>query len=61
MIQFIKRFARDEDAATALEYAVISGLITAVIMVGALKLEKKTNKDFRKVSDAIDAMCRWNL
>ena len=58
MRQFIKRFVRDEDAATALEYAVISGLITAVMMVGALKLGKKTNKVPRKVSDAIDKLAK---
>ena len=58
MRQFIKRFVRDEDAATALEYAVISGLITAVIMVGALKLGRKTNKVLRKDSDVIDKLAK---
>ncbi len=58
MRQFIKRFVRDEDAATALEYAVISGLFTAVIMVGALKLRKKTNKVLGKDSDVINELAK---
>lgn len=37
MTQFMKRFAKDESGATAIEYGLIAALI-AVFIIGALQL-----------------------
>ena len=37
MTQFMKRFAKDESGATAIEYGLIAALI-AVVIIGALQL-----------------------
>jgi pilus assembly protein Flp/PilA len=37
MLNLLKRFARDESAATAIEYGMIAALI-AIVVIGAIRL-----------------------
>lgn len=53
MMEFIKRFARDEEGVTAIEYGLIAALI-AVVIIGAVRLVGTgLNTTFTSVSDAL--------
>ncbi len=45
-------FARDETGATAVEYAVMVGLIAAIIILTVQILGEETNNAFQSVLDA---------
>ena len=45
-------FARDETGATAVEYAVMVGLIAAIIILAVQILGEETNNAFQSVLDA---------
>jgi pilus assembly protein Flp/PilA len=48
-----KTFAADKEGATAIEYAVIAGLIAVVIMVGAKALGKDLSDLFTSIGTAL--------
>jgi len=48
-----KAFAADREGATAIEYAVIAGLIAVVIMVGARALGNDLSTLFSSIGDAL--------
>jgi pilus assembly protein Flp/PilA len=50
----LRTFAKDEDGATAIEYALMVALIGAVIVVGVGNLGTSTNNKFTSVSETID-------
>ena len=53
MFSFIKRFARNESGATAIEYGLIAALI-ALVLVGALTaLGTKINGTFGNISSSL--------
>ena len=49
----IKRFLASEDGPTAVEYAVMLGLIITVCLVGIQALGTATNKSFNNLSDSL--------
>ncbi|MCX7565078.1 Flp family type IVb pilin [Sulfitobacter sp. F26169L] len=50
----LRTFAKDEDGATAIEYALMVALVGAVIVVGAGSLGTKTNNKFDSVGTTIE-------
>ncbi|PJI49020.1 MAG: Flp family type IVb pilin [Pseudomonas sp.] len=50
-----KAFVADKEGATAIEYAVIAGLIAVVIMVGAKALGKDLSDLFTSIGSALPA------
>lgn len=53
MMNFIRKFRRDEEGATAIEYALIAGLIGVAIIVGAQTLGTNINNKFDAIGKAI--------
>lgn len=53
MIEKLKRFFRDEEGATAAEYAVLVGLIAVAIIAGATLLGGSINDTLDTVSTSI--------
>ena len=54
MPQLLKRFARDESGATAIEYGMIAALI-AVVIIGTLKVVgTKLNAKFSSISSQLN-------
>ncbi len=49
----IQRFWRDQNGATAIEYAVIGALLSIVIVVSATSIGTKLNARFVKVSTGL--------
>jgi len=49
----IRRFIRDEEAATAIEYALIAGLIAAVLVTVLTALGLKIEDVFETISAAL--------
>ncbi len=47
----IRRFLRDEDGATALEYAVIAGLLSIVILAAIAPIGDKLSEVFGQAED----------
>ncbi|MBM1688298.1 Flp family type IVb pilin [Sulfitobacter geojensis] len=50
----LRTFAKDEDGATAIEYALMVALVGAVIVVGVTSLGTSTNTKFSDVATVID-------
>ncbi|GAA6175352.1 Flp family type IVb pilin [Sulfitobacter pacificus] len=50
----LRTFAKDEDGATAIEYALMVALVGAVIVVGVTQLGTSTNNKFTGVATTID-------
>jgi pilus assembly protein Flp/PilA len=50
MTKLLTRFARDETAATAIEYGLIASLVGVAIIVGAGALGSKLNTTFNWIS-----------
>ena len=46
MLEMMKRFVRDEEGVTAIEYGLIASLIAVAIIVGATSLGGKLNEMF---------------
>jgi pilus assembly protein Flp/PilA len=53
MLNAIARFIRDEEGATALEYGIIAGLISVVIVSVLPGIGTKLQVIFQKISDAL--------
>lgn len=51
MVQILKSFARDETAATAVEYGLILALISAAIIGGATTIGIRLNTAFQAPAD----------
>ena len=56
IMQFFKRFIRDEDGATAIEYGLFAALIAAVIVVSVTNIGTKVNAGFVKLEAALPAV-----
>jgi pilus assembly protein Flp/PilA len=54
-LKFIKKFARDEDGATAIEYGLFAALIAAVIVVTVGLLGGNVHSGFTAVNTALEA------
>ncbi|UOA25416.1 Flp family type IVb pilin [Pseudosulfitobacter sp. DSM 107133] len=52
-LKFIKRFARDEDGATAIEYGLFAALIAAVIVGTVATLGTNVHTGFQTVNTAL--------
>ena len=49
------RFFKDEEGATAVEYAIMVALIAIVIIAAVILVGEKANNVFSKVESALDA------
>jgi pilus assembly protein Flp/PilA len=54
MKNLVVRFAKNESGATAIEYGLIAGLISVVIIAALTSLGTKLNTKFMAVSDALN-------
>ena len=52
---FIKKFVRNNKAATAIEYGLIAALIAVVIISGVSVLGTNLNAKFKAVADKVSA------
>ncbi|MDT8420473.1 MAG: Flp family type IVb pilin [Desulfuromonadales bacterium] len=52
-MEWVKRFLKDEEGATAVEYGLMVALIAAVIIVGAKLLGDNTNAKFSEVAGKV--------
>ena len=50
MLKLIKRFLKEEDGVTAIEYGLIAALIAVVIIVGAAAVGTSLNNIFQDIS-----------
>ena len=50
MTQFLNRFAKDESGATAIEYGLIAGLISVVIIVALKTVGSNLTTKFNQIS-----------
>ena len=53
MTQFMKRFAKDESGATAIEYGMIAALIAVAIITVVGSIGGKLNTAFTKVNTGL--------
>ncbi|MGH8540286.1 MAG: Flp family type IVb pilin [Stenotrophobium sp.] len=60
MLQNIKQFIRDEEGATAIEYALIVGLIAVVVAVVLITLGGSLTTLFSKVSTCVSSPSAGN-
>jgi pilus assembly protein Flp/PilA len=49
----ILEFIRDERGATAIEYSMIGGIVSIVILAGVLSMGSSTNSRFSAFADAL--------
>lgn len=54
MMTLIRSFARDDSGATAIEYGLIAGLISVVIITVVTGIGTKMNAKFVRVSNALN-------
>ena len=54
MTQVFQRFCKNEDAATAIEYGLIAGLIAVVIITAVTMIGTNLNAKFTSVSNALN-------
>ena len=52
-MNILKRFAKDESGATAIEYGLIAGLISVVIIVAVGTIGTKLNARFTSISSGL--------
>ena len=50
----LKRFAKDESGATAIEYGLIAGLISVIIITVLTNIGTKLNTKFTSISNALN-------
>ena len=53
-MNILARFARDESGATAIEYGLIAGLISVVIITVITAIGTKLNAKFTSISNALN-------
>ncbi len=49
-----KRFAKDESGATAIEYGLIAGLISVIIITALTAIGTKLNSKFTSISNGLN-------
>ena len=54
MRNLVARFAKDQSGATAIEYGLIAGLISVVILTVLTSIGTKLNTQFTKISTALN-------
>lgn len=54
--QFFKKLVRDERGVTALEYAILAGLVVAAVAVGVGYLSKGLESGFGNLSTTINSV-----
>ncbi len=54
MSNLVARFAKDESGATAIEYGLIAGLISVVILTALSQIGTKLNTKFTNISGALN-------
>lgn len=54
MRNLVARFAKDQSGATAIEYGLIAGLISVVILTVLGSIGTKLNTQFTKISTALN-------
>ena len=54
MMTLLKRFANDDSGATAVEYGLIAGLISVIILGALTKIGTKLNTKFTNISGALN-------
>ena len=54
MTNLIKRFAKDEDGATAIEYGLIAALIAVAIIASVTALGDSLSENFGEISTRVD-------
>ncbi len=54
MRNFMTRFAKDQSGATAIEYGLIAGLISVVIVTLVTQIGTKLNGKFQNISNALN-------
>ena len=54
-MNILKRFAKDESGATAIEYGLIASLIAIALIVGARSLGSNLNAKFTAISTALNS------
>lgn len=55
MASLIKRFKRDGSGATAIEYALIAGLVAVALITGLTTLGTSLNNNFNSVASNVAA------
>ncbi len=55
MKKLLNRFAADQSGATAIEYGLIAGLISVVIIVSITALGTKLSAQFGKISNNLNS------
>ena len=53
-MSIMKRFAKDESGATAIEYGLIAGLISVVIIAALTAIGTKLNSKFQNISAGLN-------
>ena len=53
-MNILKRFAKDESGATAIEYGLIAGLISVVIIAVLTTVGTKLNAKFQGISNGLN-------
>ncbi len=53
-MNILSRFAKDESGATAIEYGLIAGLISVVIIVTVTAIGTKMNAKFNSISTGLN-------
>jgi pilus assembly protein Flp/PilA len=51
--QFFKKFVRDERGVTALEYAILAGVVVTAVLAGVSFLSSGLSKGFENLSSTI--------
>ncbi len=54
MIKLLSRFAKDQSGATAIEYGLIAGLISVVILGAVTATGTKLNAKFTTIGNALN-------
>ena len=55
MVQLIKRFIREEEGVTAIEYGLIAALIAVVIAAAVILVGNQLNIVFNKIANCLTA------
>jgi pilus assembly protein Flp/PilA len=53
MRRTVERFLRDGSGATAIEYSLVAGLMSLVVIAALTAIGSKVNADFRNVSSGL--------
>ncbi len=54
MLRLIKKFSSDENGATAIEYALIGGLIAVSVISGASLIGNTLNNTLTEIGDTVE-------